>query len=182
MPPCCDFVPVLATFIPMWAPILSELLLQLKSSWHISLVAGRASCPPGWSHQTRDHLVLWQVSCGGKETLGKLWELQFKCILPSASPDLWQSSSCRQQTCLVLVLSLPRPDCTVWGHWAHHRKQWGSPGGRNVMRWWWICELGRLRGATMRKVQTMSHKELPAFEVYPGHSRGALFSFLFPHS
>lgn len=152
--------------------LLSQLLLQLKSTWPFSLIAGRASRPPGWSHQTRDHLVLWQVSCGGR----RLWELQFKGILPSASPALGQRSSCRQQAWLALVLSLPA-QCEDTEHTPK------DPGASQVagmwLRWSWVCELGKLGGATVRKVQKMSHKELPAFEVYPAHSRAA--AFLFPH-
>lgn len=48
------------------------------------------------------------------------------------------------------------------------------------LRWSWVCDLGRLRGATMRKVQKMSHKELPAFEVTQDTAE-ALYSHLFFH-
>lgn len=156
-----------------------------KSTSLISLylIAGRASRPLGWSHQTRNNPALWQVSCRGKKALGTAVQKHHPFCLSSSPAEEagWGSSppccaganlAAAGLTFALRVLWLPGVRTMSTSQKAVLRQECGGH---------WSCEPGELRGATMSKVQKMYHKLSCQLLKCARAAAVSVFLFLFSH-
>lgn len=113
------------------------------------------------------------MSCGEGT---KLWELQSKSIIPSACPILREKSLCWQagqalspvvQGASLAGAGLISAQTGPLAAWCENVEHIPKSSAAARLHWWQerersgrrSCELDKLRGATMRKVQKMSHKQ-----------------------